>query len=80
MSLYNQGLKNPTAVFKNPQDLVNNQSLSNEQKINILQQWYDDAKLLEIASSENMDAEEDSLLPEIIEALHTLGTGPDVES
>jgi hypothetical protein len=40
---------NPAAVFKSPQEVVSNQELSREQKIEILKQWEQDARLMDVA-------------------------------
>ena len=61
---------NPAAVFKSPQEIVSIQELSREQKIEILQQWEQDARLMEVAEEESMP---------IRDALHALNYWPDTE-
>ncbi len=45
---------NPAAVFKTPREIVSSQELSREQKIEILRQWEQDARLMEVAEEESM--------------------------
>jgi hypothetical protein len=44
---------NPAAVFKSPQEVVSNQELSREQKIEILRQWGQEAISMEVADWQN---------------------------
>jgi hypothetical protein len=70
---------NPAAVFKSPQEIVSNQELSREQKIEILKQWEQDARLMDVAEEENMPGPQPKLLQPIREALHALNYWPDTE-
>ena len=54
---------NPATVFNSPQEVVSNQELSREQKIEILRQWEQDARLMEVAEEENMPGPESKLPP-----------------
>ncbi|HEX5607183.1 MAG TPA: hypothetical protein VFY96_11740 [Candidatus Binatia bacterium] len=70
---------NPAAVFKSPQEVVSIQELSREQKIEILQQWEQDARLMEVAEEESMPGPQAKLLQPIRDALHALNYWPDTE-
>jgi hypothetical protein len=70
---------NPAAVFKSPQEIVSIQELSREQKIEILQQWEQEARLMEVAEEESMPGPQPKLLQPIRDALHALNYWPDTE-
>jgi hypothetical protein len=70
---------NPATVFNSPQEVVSSQELSREQKIEILRQWEQDARLMEVAEEENMPGPESKLLQPIRDALHALNYWPDTE-
>jgi hypothetical protein len=70
---------NPATVFNSPQEVVSSQELSREQKIEILRQWEQDARLMEVAEEENMPGPQAKLLQPIRDALHTLNYWPDTE-
>jgi hypothetical protein len=59
---------NPAASFKSPQEVVSNQELSREQKIDILQRWEEDATALEVAEEEGMPGPQPKLLQPIRDA------------
>lgn len=69
-----KALLDPTSVFKSPKDVVNNNSLSKQQKIEILKRWAYDAKELEIADDENMTAtgKASDILDDILRAIESL--------
>ena len=69
--------RNPAAAFDRPQDVVESESLSAGDKIDILRQWRYDALQKEVAQEENMQAPGGgTLLREIVEALHALDYEP----
>jgi len=70
---------NPAAGFKNPQEVASCQELSRDQKIEILQQWEQDATAMEVAEEEGMPGPQAKLLQPIRDALHTLNYWPDTE-
>jgi hypothetical protein len=70
---------NPAASFKSPQEVVSSQELSREQKIEILQRWEQDARLMEVAEEESMSGSQPKLLQPIRDALHALDYWPDPE-
>jgi len=77
---YEKAKLNPAAVFKSPQEIVSSRELSRDQKIEILQQWEQDARLMEVAEEESMSGTQPKLLQPIREALHALNYWPDMEN
>ena len=78
MTNINQALLDPTSVYRLPMEVVNDNSLTREQKIQILHRWEYDARELQIAEAENMPEltrkKEGDMLTQVLEALHTLGS------
>ena len=73
-------LLDPASVFSSPMDVVYEDSLTNEQKIEILRHWEYDALEMQVADEEGFPARKPGhLLDSVLAALHWLGTGPDVE-
>lgn len=68
---YDRALLSPASVFKTPQDVLKEKSLSLRQKKEILNRWEHDAKLLQTAADENMAGGERSNLAQVQEALRT---------
>ena len=75
----NKVMNDPSTYFKSPNDICNEESLTNDQKIKILRQWEYDALELEVAEEENMSGGSPDMLHEILEALRTLDAVHDVE-
>jgi hypothetical protein len=48
-----KALLDPGAVFKTPQELLANNDVSREQKIEILRRWEYDVRQLQVAAEEN---------------------------
>lgn len=65
---------NPLEYFERPADVLTAKGLKKNQRIDILRQWEYDARLLEVAAEENMDATDNAhdWLQEIHNALLTL--------
>ncbi len=81
MSNYEQIKNNPTAYFKNPQDVLNNKNLTKQQQIAILRSWEFDVREQEVAEEENMPNTTNTnpdILADILTALRALGAGVDV--
>ncbi len=75
-----KAMLDPTAVFRNPEDVLHQAELTQSQKIEILRRWEFDARALEVAEEENMaGAEPSDVLDRVLSALHALGAGPDLE-
>lgn len=71
-SLYDRALADPKSVFKLPSAVVGEDKLSKQQKIKILGQWEQDARLIQVAEEEAMTGGEKSLLREVRMALHEI--------
>jgi len=52
-------LKDPSATYKSPQDVMDDADLTHEQKSEILRCWEEDETAKQRAESENMNAPED---------------------
>jgi hypothetical protein len=65
---------NPSEVFASSGDVLENDDLSREQKIDILRRWALDARALQVAEDENMTAPRSttSRLDDVLKALHDL--------
>lgn len=75
-----RALIDPASIFPNPMAIVTQQALSTESKIEILRRWEYDALEIQVAVEEGFPAgESDALLDAVIDALHRLGSGPDLE-
>ena len=76
----NQAMLNPTSVFKNPMDVVADENLSRNQKVEILHRWEYDARQLEVAEEEaGMAVRRPDMFDRVLQALHTLGVELDTE-
>ncbi len=63
----------PALVFRGPEDLLERDELTREQKIEILHRWKFDAVQLQVAEEENMRSEQPSdILDRVLQALHAL--------
>ena len=70
----------PTMVFEDPMDVVANDELTRDQKIEILRRWEYDARQLEIAEEEaGMAVRRPEMFDRVLQALHTLGVERDIE-
>ena len=71
---------NPALVFLGPEDVLQRDELTREQKIEVLRRWKFDALQLQVAEEENMGSEQPSdILDRVLRALHALNTGPNLE-
>jgi hypothetical protein len=73
---YQEALKDPGRFFAGPDEVVNAAGLTREQKIEILKRWEADARLLMVASDENMPGGEPQQLQAVQEAMRALGVDP----
>lgn len=64
-----KALLDPGLVFKTPQELLANDELSREQKIEILRRWEYDARQLQVAEEESMEGPQPVTLEAVLEAL-----------
>jgi outer membrane lipoprotein SlyB len=67
-----RALLDPTAVFKGPEQVLQRDDLSGEQKTAILRRWAYDARELEVAEDEGMRDGEPDLLDRVLRALDEL--------
>ena len=75
-----KAMLDPTMVFKDPNEVVANDELNRDQKIEILRRWEYDAHQLEVAEEEaGMGVRRPEILDQVIQALHTLGAERDTE-
>ncbi len=75
-----QAMLDPTSVFKDPTDVVADENLSRDQKIEILHRWEYDARELEVAEEEaGMAVRRPDMFARVLEALNTLGVELDTE-
>lgn len=64
-------LDDPSASFKTPEAVLDDNRLSREQKIQVLKQWAYDVREMEVAEGENMRGDSSSLiLHQILLVLH----------
>lgn len=63
---------NPSSVYNTPKEVVNDKTLTRDQKIEILRRWEYDAIELQVAEEENMQGKNGKLLDEILSALHEI--------
>ena len=75
-----QAMLDPTSVFKDPTEVVSDENLSRDQKIEILRRWEYDAHQLEVAEEEaGMAVRRPDMFDRVLQALHTLGVELDTE-
>lgn len=63
-----KALLNPAAVFRSPEQVEHDPTLSREDKLAILESWEEDARELAVAEEENMGGGEPSRLAEVAAA------------
>ncbi len=72
-----KAILNPALVFRGPEDVLQRDELTREQKIEVLRRWKFDALQLQVAEEENMGSEQPSdILDRVLQALHALNAGP----
>lgn len=69
----------PASVFKTPDEVLQSEELSREQKIDILRRWEYDARELEVAEEENMLGSNSDILDQILRALLKLDELAEIE-
>lgn len=70
-----EALTNPSEVFDRPEQVVHDARFGTADKLRILERWEIDAKLLQIATEENMggnDSEDGDLLQRVRRAVDAL--------
>jgi len=71
---------NPAASYGHPDQVLNDQALSREDKVAILREWYLDAVRLQESAAENMTGGEPDRLQSVSNALLKLGISPTTEA
>lgn len=69
---YREMLKDPEQHFGRPDEVLKSRSLNEQQKMEILEAWRQDAQELQVATEENMGGGEPDLLDEVVAALARL--------
>ncbi|MEX2608033.1 MAG: hypothetical protein WD708_11870 [Kiritimatiellia bacterium] len=77
---YDHAIKNPAGAFNHPGEVVENASLTTDQKLKILRQWEYDARELEVAEEENMGGGPDDQLAWILQAIASIHQDPSKNS
>ena len=75
-----KAMLDPTQVFDEPEEVVANNELTRDQKIEILRRWEYDAHQLEVAEEEaGMAVRHPEMFDLVVQALHALGAARDTE-
>ncbi len=69
---YDQALLNPAAICKRPKDVLDTESLTTDQKLEVLKSWETDALQLSVATEENMGGGEPSRIEDVRHAIDVL--------
>jgi len=70
--MYEKALLDPSGVFGTPEDVAGDDTLSRDQKIEILRRWEQDAEGLATAQAEGMDGGDAISLRRVAKALETV--------
>lgn len=74
-----KAMLDPISVFRSPTEVIDENTLTREQKIKILRRWEYDARELEVAEEENMGGGPPDMLDQVLKGLHRLGAEVDIE-
>jgi hypothetical protein len=74
-----KALLDPGLVFKTPQELLANDELSRQQKIEILRRWEYDVRQLQVAEEESMEGPQPVTLEAVLQALRAISAPADPE-
>jgi hypothetical protein len=76
-----KAILDPAAIFKNPQQVIDNDDLSRDQKIEVLRRWEYDVREIQVLDDESTTAKETHAvtLDSVLNALRSLGAAIDVE-
>lgn len=75
MNDYEKAKLDPTQIFSTPQEVLEREDFSRDQKIEVLRRWVYDAQLIAVAGEENMSPLSQAPeidLQDILKALHEL--------
>jgi len=76
---YQLALIDPALIFDAPRDVVNSESLTRAQKIQILRLWEYDGRELDVAAEEGMESNGPNLLAAVHAALKTMNETLDLD-
>jgi hypothetical protein len=81
MNDVDKALLDPAAVFKTPQQVIEANDLSRQQKIEVLRRWEYDVREIQVLDDESTTAKESHTvtLDAVLNALRSLGAPIDVE-
>lgn len=71
---------NPAGAYGHPDEVLNDQSLTRDQRIEVLREWHYDALRLQDSAAENMTGGEPDQLQSVTNALLKLGVSPAAEA
>ena len=75
-----KAMLDPTMVFKEPRDVIANDELTRDEKIEILRRWEYDARQQEVAEEEaGMAVGRPEMFDLVVQALHALNADRDTE-
>jgi hypothetical protein len=74
-----KALLDPGLVFKTPQELLQNNELSRQQKIEILRRWEYDVRQLQVAEEESMEGPQPVRLEAVLQVLRAVGAPADLD-
>lgn len=74
-----QAVENPTRFYRRPDQVVRDRRLGRKEKLAVLEAWEMEARALAVASEENMNGGETSLLQDVVQARVELGEHADPE-
>lgn len=72
MTNLQKALFDPMGLYKEPQDVLLDETLSKEEKLKVLKQWEYDARELMVAEEENMPGDSSNMLQRVLAAIHAL--------
>lgn len=73
---FTTALRDPSAVFSEPNDIVAHPQLSREMKLALLQQWEQLARRLSVAEFEGMGGGEENMLGRVEQAISLVERQP----
>lgn len=72
MADFAHAMQDPAGTFAEPSDVLSDASLTDEQKLKILEQWKNDAINLQVAEEENMGGQTPTMLSRVNNAISIL--------
>lgn len=79
MTDVNKAKLDPSSVYQTPSEVVDDTTISREDKIEILRVWEYDAREIQVAEEENMPSVNSQMLDEVLRALEQLNAGPETK-